>query len=62
MTDRWCARGNHFSPIGMFALNGKGRPVRDCRNCARRVLTPMRGVDIDRIHYKLGAIRRGVEG
>lgn len=66
---RWCPTGNHFRPLGAFRV-AAGKRARDCARCeakraahARRQAAELpatfEGVDIDRIHYKLGAIARG---
>lgn len=66
-TERYCPTGNHFRPLRAFRVRG-GKLARDCTGCeaARRVDQAKRqaaglpptfdGVDIDRIHYKLGAV------
>lgn len=65
--DRWCPTGQHWKPIDRFRTSPNGRPARDCNDCeaARRTRTHaqpdgprMDGVDIDAIHYKLGAVRK----
>lgn len=56
MSERWCAKGNHFKPIAAFRHTPSGRPHRDCRDCQARVLPGALGVDIDAIHCRLGAV------
>lgn len=60
MTDekqRWCASGNHFVAHSKFKSYG-GAIARDCEACRAKTKAPMLGVDIDAIHYKLGAVRK----
>ena len=70
--DRYCPTGHHWLPETSFDLLSRGRLSRDCKRCtearARRERAkalegkPFLGVDIDRIHYKLGKVNvAGVE-
>jgi hypothetical protein len=69
--DRHCADGNHWAPIEAFGRIGN-RYARDCRAClgrrseaAKKIIwmrtTRFDGVDIDAIHFKLGAVKPGVK-
>lgn len=67
---RFCPVGQHFLPLERFATDREGRPSRDCVNCMRvkkaawssaateapTVVNLGPGIDIDRIHYKRGAV------
>lgn len=67
MKERYCAGGNHFRNVTSFRSMSNGRPARDCVDCelakergrkASLAAKPARdGLDIDAIHYKLGAVR-----
>ncbi len=65
--ERWCQTGQHWKPVAHFRTSTNGRPARDCHDCeiaklarpnARPEPPRLDSVDIDAIHYKLGAIRK----
>lgn len=68
---RYCPVGNHTLGGAMFRTLANGKLNRECRNCEaikqqrKRVQAiknvPFDGVDIDAIHFKLGAVRLGVK-
>lgn len=70
--DRWCPTGNHFRKRVYFNVGTNGKIARDCADCesarklgrktavgGRIIRQELDGVDIDAIHFKLGAIRPG---
>lgn len=64
--DRFCPTGHHWLPETSFELLTRGRLARDCKRCTeararhKRIDAmkgkPFLGLDIDRIHYKLGKV------
>lgn len=65
--DRWCPSGQHWQPPERFRHLSWGRTARDCRACEKAAIERphakpapvcMDGVDIDRIHYLRGAVRK----
>lgn len=74
MKTRYCPTGNHMRSEVFFAGSKSGRLHRDCIDCevarangnktnaSGRIIRAENprfpGVDIDRIHYKLGAVRK----
>lgn len=64
--DRYCPTGHHWLSEANFELLPRGRLARDCKRCAaararhERIDAmkgkPFLGVDMDRIHYKLGKV------
>lgn len=64
--DRWCSRGQHHRPLEAFRqfdTPGGMRLARDCKLCEEKAARgrelarlPFDGVDIDAIHFKLGAV------
>lgn len=72
MTTRFCPYGQHWLPPDRFRVSDGGM-ARDCKACEatrrrmnlhpelRRNAEAARfpGVDIDAIHFKLGAVRKG---
>lgn len=64
---RYCSSGNHMQPLTRFrrigtGTDGRTRYARFCIACEGKRLPPMSGVDIDRIHYVRGAVRRRKHG
>jgi len=62
MSERFCPSGQHYRPLDAFNLKANGSPARDCKRCqetarAHRPKDKFPGVDIDAIHYTLGAIK-----
>lgn len=65
--ERWCPTGSHWLPETSFRTLEHGKLARDCRRCEEKrasalqakaaAALPMTGVDIDRIHRKLGKVR-----
>lgn len=72
MNERGCPTCRRFKSIESFRMFAGGKPHRDCIQCEQekrvranerlRVVEDRRfaGVDIDAIHYKLGAVKRRV--